>query len=226
MSDAQGHGGTGAQLALTVEAALAAAVALAIAAGPAGAQRLPERFGLPAEEHVTATRGAASLRPNGMGAPRLPVATQAAARGVTAGSADARSSTGRSRGFLSQVVIGSVGSVAGMFGGIYLGRGVCEVTSPCGGEDPGIEHAFLGVIAGSVVGTAAGTALGASLAGVAPGSFGRRLLGATLGLLAGGAAFQLVGGDVDYVLPLATFSVTQALVTTLLAHRPPHGRPR
>jgi hypothetical protein len=183
----------------TIEAALAAGVALALAAGPAAAQRLPERFGQAAAEHGSPVRVAESWRSTA-GPPR--------------------------RGLLAQVVVGTAGSVVGMIGGAYLGRGVCEVTSPCDGEDPGMEHAFVGIIAGSVVGTAAGTALGASLVRVPAGSFGRRLLGATLGLLAGAAAFQVLGGDADYVLPLATFTVTQALVTALWAQRPSPGAPR
>jgi hypothetical protein len=131
-----------------------------------------------------------------------------------------------SHGFLAQVAVGTAGSAAGMISGLYLGRAVCEVTSPCGGEDPGVAHAFVGILTGSVAGTAAGTALGARLAGVEPGRFLNRLGGAALGLLAGAAASQLVGGGADHVLPLVTFSLTQALVTTLLAPRPSAGAPR
>jgi hypothetical protein len=109
--------------------------------------------------------------------------------------------------------------VGGTIAGIYAGRAVCEATSPCGGEDPGLAEGFTGAIVGSIVGTALGTHLGARLAGGRGGHWGARLGGALLGLLAGGAAFEVFGGDADRELALAAYPVTQALVTTLLSPR-------
>jgi len=125
----------------------------------------------------------------------------------------------RSRTFVSQVVLGAVGSAGGAIAGIYAGRAVCEATSPCIGEDPGLTEGFTGAIVGSIVGTALGTHLGARLAGGRGGHWGARLGGALLGLLAGGLAFEVFGGDADRALALAAFPVTQALVTTLLSPR-------
>ena len=166
-----------------------------------------------------------------LSAQQAPRAAQASLRvGISSGGASgaetargiadtARDHVARPRTFVSQVVLGAVGSAGGAIAGIYAGRAVCEATSPCIGEDPGLTEGFTGAIVGSIVGTALGTHLGARLAGGRGGHWGARLGGALLGLLAGGLAFEAFGGDADRALALAAFPITQALVTTLLSPR-------
>lgn len=137
--------------------------------------------------------------------PASPLPSQAAAR--------------TSSGFVTEVALGALGSAGGAVAGIYAGRAFCEMTSPCGGEDPGLAEGFMGAIAGSLVGTALGTHLGARASGRPGGHFGARIGGALIGLLAAGGAFQLIGGDPDQAVTLVTIPVVQSLVTVLLTPR-------
>ena len=162
MTGAQGHRRTGAQLERTVDAALAAAIVFALAAGPATAQRLPERFGLPAAVRWT---------PAG---PRAAVAQDTLRRGVSG----------------AEIVLGIAGSAIGMWGGALAGLRVGGGCTAC--EEQGFGEGVIGLVAGSIVGTAVGTHLGAKLAHRRAGGFGRRLLAGGVGFLAGLGAFALV----------------------------------
>lgn len=124
-----------------------------------------------------------------------------------------------SSGFITEVALGAIGSAGGAVGGLYLGRGICEATSPCGGEDPGLVEGFTGIIVGSIVGTAFGTHVGARVSGGRGGHFGARIGGALLGLLAAGGALQLAGGDADQTVVLVTLPIVLSLVTVLLTPR-------
>ena len=191
-SDARGHRGTGAQSGRTVEAALAAAIGFALAAGPAAAQRLPERFGLPAAVRWTPAGPRAAL-------------VQDTVR---------RSASG------AEIALGIAGSAAGMWGGAFAGLLVYDAQSGCNPDcdDAGLGAGVIGLVAGSIVGTAVGTRLGAKLAHRRPGSFGRRLVAGGAGLLAGLAAFELASNLTghDYnAPPLIVFPVAQGVVGAL-----------
>jgi hypothetical protein len=204
-SDARGHRGTGAQSGRTVEAALAAAIGFALAAGPAAAQRLPERFGLPAAVRWT---------PAG---PRAALVQDTVRRGVSG----------------AEIALGIAGSAAGMWGGALAGLAVfgggracssgCSIGASggcaysCG--DAAFGGGVIGLVAGSIVGTAVGTRLGAKLAHRRVGGFGRRLVAGGAGLLAGLAAFELASNLTghDYnAPPLIAFPVAQGFVGALL----------
>jgi hypothetical protein len=117
-----------------------------------------------------------------------------------------------------EIALGIAGSAVGMWGGALAGLGVYDLGGGCtrGCEDPGLGEGAVGLVVGSIVGTAVGTGLGAKLAHRRPGSFGRRLMAGGVGLLAGLAAFELVGHDADQALPLIAFPVAQGVVGALL----------
>lgn len=193
-SDARGHRGTGAQSGRTVEAALAAAIVFALAAGPAAAQRLPERFGLPAAVRWTPAGPRAALVQDTLRQRRVSGA---------------------------EVALGIAGSAAGMWGGAFAGLLVYDAHSSCSPfcDDAGLGAGVIGLTVGSIVGTAVGTRLGAKLAHRRPGSFGRRLVAGGAGLLAGLAAFELASNLTghDYnAPPLIAFPVAQGFVGALL----------
>jgi hypothetical protein len=120
--------------------------------------------------------------------------------------------------FLSEMVFGSVGSLAGFIGGGAVGLLYYEAFEGDPFEDDFPGEMYVGGVAGSIVGTALGTHFGARLAGGRGGHFGRRLGGAALGLLAAGGAIELWHGA-PTAINVAMIPLTQALVTALLSPR-------
>ncbi|MGD0484418.1 MAG: hypothetical protein ABSB58_07165, partial [Gemmatimonadales bacterium] len=131
-----------------------AAIALVLGYTPADAQRVPERFG----DRAALRSGAATVRP--AGAPVRP-----------APGTDSR----RSRGIAGELLLGTVGSAVGFWGGAALGVLYYDnFESPCGCEDPAQGQAIVGALAGSIVGTALGTHFGARADGGPGGHLARR----------------------------------------------------
>ena len=186
----------------------AAAAAIVMVAGPAGAQapraaQASLRVGISAGG-LADRRALVPARATVAG-PRAALVQDTLRRGVSG----------------AEVALGIAGSAAGMWGGAFAGLLVYSAQSGCSPDcdDAGLGAGVIGAVAGSIVGTAVGTRLGAKLAHRRPGSFGRRLVAGGAGLLAGLAAFELASNLTghDYnAPPLIAFPVAQGFVGALL----------
>jgi hypothetical protein len=98
------------------------------------------------------------------------------------------SDSGRGPTFVPRALLGTLGTVGGVFAGAYLG--VALLGTDCGGcDDPGLGQALVGATVGSVVGAAAVSAIPALGSPCRYGArFGRALIGSTIGALLGGIA--------------------------------------
>ena len=117
----------------------------------------------------------------------------------------------------------SAGSGAGLLGGFMMGLVVSErLGIGRGGEDPGLGVGLLGALVGTTVGNALGGEIGASMAGRPPVPFGRRLMAAAAGTMAGGLAVHLAGrtGDLGEGGALVTYSLASGLLATLVSAPP------
>jgi hypothetical protein len=210
---AQGHRGTGAPEARRAARASACALAVALAAcgGARGALAQVATPARVADAHWDARLSVRSAPHSALGAAR--------SYPQDGGTDDAPTASPRTRAFVTEVVLGALGSAGGAVAGLQVGHALCRTTSPCGGEDPGLVEGFTGAIVGSIVGTAFGTHVGARVSGGRGAHFGARLGGALLGLLAAGGAIQLAGGDIDQAVVLITIPIVQSLVTVLLTPR-------
>jgi hypothetical protein len=185
--------------------ALSCVLALAVPAAPVSAQRRPDRFGPPMAARWTSVAGPGSLAGAALGP------------GSPSRAAQRSDSTSGTRHFVSQALVGSVGSLAGLYLGAVLGDGYYHHWGePCNCDDPGLMQALTGAALGSIVGTAIGTHVGARVAGGEGGHWGERLGAAAIGLLAGLGAYAFLHVDPDRQPAVAlVIPVTQAVITAL-----------
>ena len=208
-----------------LRSALGATLAFALAAAPAEAQRLPERFGLPAAVHwasTTALRTSAEALPTSAGGSgTLPGRAVPSPRWAPV-SAQQRDTIPAGRLFVVQLLSGTAGSIAGLYFGAMLGDGYYRRWGePCNCDDPGLTQMITGAALGSIAGTALGTHAGARIAGGGGGRWLERFGVAAVGLLAGLGAYAFLHVDPDRAPAAAlVIPLTQAALTALATSSP------